>query len=136
MHQLKHVHPLILNVFLKGKIGNFPLAGRLQYFLENWKILTNNSKILEWVSELKIDFQEEPFQERVPHQIQMSMEEYELINQEVEAMLKKGAIHLVQSKGTQFLSNLFLFPKKDGGNRPVINLKALNSPIPYSDFKM
>ena len=47
MHQLKHVHPLVLNVFLKGKIGNFPLAGRLQYFLENWKILTNNPKILE-----------------------------------------------------------------------------------------
>ena len=136
MHQLKHVHPLVLNLFPKGEIGNFPLAGRLQYFLENWKILTNDPKILEWVSGLKIDFQEEPFQERVPHQAQMSMQESELINQEVEAMLRKGPVHLVHSKDSQFLSKLFLVPKKDWGNRPVINLKALNSFIPYSHFKM
>ena len=51
-------------------------------------------------------------------------------------MLRKGAIHLVHSKESQFLSNLFLVPKKDGGKRPVINLKALNSFIPYSHFKM
>ena len=36
-----------------------------------------------------------PFQERVRHQAQMSEQESELINQEVEAMLRKGAIHLV-----------------------------------------
>ena len=124
MHQLKHVHPLVLNLFPKWEIGNFPLAGRLQYFLENWKILTNDPKILEWISGLKIDFQEEPFQERVPHQAQMPMQESELINQMVEAMLRKGAVHLVHSKDSQFLSNLFLVPKKNGGNRPVINLKA------------
>ena len=115
VHQLKHVHSLILNLFPKGEIGNFPLTGRLQYFLENWKILTNDLKILESVSRLKIDFQEEPFQKRVPHQAQMSVQEYELINQEVEAMLRKGTIHLVHSKESQFLSNLFLVPKKDGG---------------------
>ena len=132
MHQLKHVHPLVINLFPKGEIGNFPLPGRLQHFLENWKILANDSKILEWVSGLKIDVQEEPFQERVPHQAQMSMQESELINQEVEAMLRNGAIHLVHSKESQFLSNLFLVPKQDGGNRPVINLKALNSFTPYS----
>ena len=66
----------------------------------------------------------------------MPMQESELINQEVEAMLRKGALHLVHSKDSQFLSNLFLVPKKDGGNRSVINLKALNSLILYSHFKM
>ena len=49
MHQLKHVYPLVLSVFPKGDIRKFLLAGRLQYFLENWKILTNDPKILEWV---------------------------------------------------------------------------------------
>ena len=115
MRQLKHVHPLVLDLFPKGEIGNVPLAGRLQYFLENWKILTNDPKILEWVFELKMDFQEEPFQERVPHQVQISMQECELINQEVGAMLRKGTIHPVHSKDSQFLSNLFLVPKKDEG---------------------
>ena len=45
MHQLKHL--LVLNLFPNGEIGNFPLAGRLQHFLENWKTLTNDPKILE-----------------------------------------------------------------------------------------
>ena len=117
MHQLKHMHLLVLNLFPKAEIGNFPLAGRLQYFLENWKILTNDPKILQWVSGLKIDFREEPFQERVPDQAQMSIQESELIIQEVEAMLRKGAVHLVHSKDSQFLSNLFLVPKKDVGKQ-------------------
>ena len=113
VYQLKYVHLLVLNLFPKGETGNLALARRLQYFLENWKIVTNDSKILEWVSGLKY-FQEEPFQERVLHQAQVSMQESKLITQEVEAMLRKGAIHLVHSK-SQFLSNLFLVPKKDGG---------------------
>ena len=49
-------------------------------------------------------------------------------------MLRKGAIHLVHSKDS--LSNLFLVPQKYEGNRPVINLKPLNTFIPYSHFKM
>ena len=40
----------------------------------------------------------------------MSMQESELINQEVEAMLTKWAIHLVHPKESQFLSNLSLVP--------------------------
>ena len=57
----------------------------------------------------------------------MSTQESELINQEVEKMLGKATIHPVHSKDSQFLSNLFLILEKDGENRPVINLKALNS---------
>ena len=36
----------------------------------------------------------------------------------------------------EFLSNLSLVDKSDGGKRPVINLKNLNSFIPYQHFKM
>ena len=119
IHQLENVHPLVLNFFPKGEIGNFPHAGRLQYFLENWKILTNQPKILEWISGLKIDFQEELFQEKVLHQAQMSMQESQSNNQEVAAMLRKSVIHLIHSKDSESLSNFFLVSKKDGRTGPL-----------------
>ena len=55
---------------------------------------------------------------------------------EVESRLKKGAIQETSVKKDQFSSNLFLIGKKDGENRPVINLKNLNAFIPYLHFKM
>jgi hypothetical protein len=51
-------------------------------------------------------------------------------------MLKKGAIRAVNPDPSGFVSNLFLVPKKDGGSRPVINLKNLNTQLPYEHFKM
>ena len=51
-------------------------------------------------------------------------------------MLMKGAIIVFDPKKDKFLSSLFLAKKKDGGNRPVDNLKDLNSNIPYQHFKM
>ena len=55
-----------------------------------------------------------------------------------QSMRQKGAItELSQTEATQgFYSSLFLVPKKDGGLRPVINLKKLNKFIAPHHFKM
>ena len=66
----------------------------------------------------------------------VSREGEELVKLEVKEMLKKGAIRKVQPSKGEFVSNLFLVKKKDGGQRPVINLKQLNAYIPYCHFKM
>ena len=53
-------------------------------------------------------------------------------------MLQKGAItEIPQVEAKQgFYSSLFLVPKKDGGMRPVINLKRLNEYVVPHHFKM
>ena len=66
---------------------------------------------------------------------QFSVEQLQLITEEVTELLQKRAIEEVKpSHG--FYSNLFLVPKKDGGQRPVINLKALNEFVRKEHFKM
>ena len=135
-NRTKNVHPIIKGLFPIQIIREVPLAGRLQYFVNNWQILTKNPDILELVSGLRLSFIEEPIQNKPPHQAEMNMEQSALIDKEIDAMLRKGAIQKVRSQRDQFLSNLFLVEKKEGGNRPVINLKNLNAYLPYLHFKM
>ena len=55
---------------------------------------------------------------------------------EVESMLEKGAIRKTSHCQGQILSNIFLSEKKEGTFRPIIDLKKVNSFIPYQKFKM
>ena len=64
------------------------------------------------------------------------MQEKETMSLEVENLLKKGAVEQVCPRKDQFLSNIFIVKKKDGDNRPVINLKDLNHYIPFLHFKI
>jgi hypothetical protein len=54
----------------------------------------------------------------------------EIIESEISALLEKRAIEETQEIG--FISSIFTIPKKSGGFRPVINLKALNNFVVYS----
>ena len=56
--------------------------------------------------------------------------------EEIEKLLGKGAIVEVHNPRGRFYSSLFLVPKKDGGQRPVINLKALKNFVQTEHFKM
>lgn len=66
----------------------------------------------------------------------MNQEEKSLVSQEIQSMLGKGAIKKTCQEQGQFISSIFLVDKKDGGNRPVINLNSLKRCIPYVHFKM
>ena len=57
---------------------------------------------------------------------------------EVTKLLEKGAIEFVpkDQEGQGFYSTFFIVPKKDGGIRPILNLKPLNVYLQKSQFKM
>ena len=118
---------------------DLPLAGRLQHFLTAWEQIKRDPWVLQVVSGYQTQFLDNPVQERPPVQNPHSQANQIIIDQEVQELLSKGAVHYAQSSPSQepgFVSSLSVIPKKDGGHRPVINLKPLNSFIPYEHFKM
>ena len=71
-----------------------------------------------------------------PPQIQLPVEQQDLVSTEIQSMLNKGAVSVVHPHQKEFVSQIFLVPKKDGSYRPVVNLKALNKFIVEEHFKM
>ena len=138
LEDLTQVHPAIKGMFHNGNIPNVPLAGRLKHFLLQWQKLTRDPQILSIVEGIKIPFLSKPFQGKPPHQIHFSSDQKSLVHLELQAMMQKGAISPTSHSLDQFVSNIFLVPKKDGdrvvGQRPVINLKDLNHFIPCEHF--
>ena len=103
-------------------------AGRLAHFLPNWQIITGDRWVLNTVRGYRIAFTSQPHQARRPHPAQLNQSQKQLVLQEISKLISKGAIQeLTNMPEGGFVSTLFLVPKKGGGQRPVINLKNLNS---------
>ena len=133
---LTNVHPVVKTWFT-GKIPNLQLAGRLAHFSKNWQKLTQDQEILFVVKGYVISFLKISVQRTIPKEVETSKTQELLIDQEITKMLDKGAINKVEHQFPgQFLSNILLVKKKDGGNRPCVNLKALSKFILYKHFKM
>ena len=78
-----------------------------------------------------------PHQDFLPSH-KVSVEDELLIDKELGELIQKQAIHLVSEHDYNrgFVSNLFVIPKKGGGQRPVFNLCQLNQFIKYEHFIM
>ena len=92
--------------------------------------------MLDTVRGYQIDFLSEPHQRVIPNTPHYSAEQTQLIVEEVQELLNKDAVVQIHSPRRGFYSNFFLVPKKDGGQRPVINRKALNQFVEVQHFKM
>ena len=115
---------------------DYPVGGRLRHFLGNWKLLTQDNFILQIVQGLEIPFLETLMQICPCPCPQPNQKNCILIDQEVQMMISKEAVKQVSACPDQFLSPVFLVQKKDGGQRPVINLKRLNQYVEYQHFKL
>ena len=123
---------------LNKVVNEVIIAGRLALFLNNWSKVSQDQWILDAIQGYRIEFLTEPVQTTRPRVGVSSSQEQSLINEEIQKMLSKGAITELppEEAGQGFYSNLFLVPKKDGGMRPVINLKSLNEYVVPHHFKM
>ena len=134
VEDLKHILPYIKSLFCARKIPNVQLAGRLKYFIENWKILTNDTEILSLVEGYITPFHKIPQQKNIPDSPKLSQEEKILVQKEIHEMSNKRAIaENPNSLEGEFISNLFLVKKKRWGE-PTSN--KLETPKSVHTFKM
>ena len=112
-------------------------AGMLAHFAQNWDKITKDQRILSAIKGYRLEFHTTPYQAHEPHPSVFNQEHQLLVELELQKLLDKGAVLQTESvpKGS-FFSTLFLVPKKDGGQRPVINLKCLNAFVVSPHFKM
>lgn len=118
-----------------------PVGGRLRHFLPAWRKLTVDPWVLRTVSAgLRLEWKFPPPRDRTcPTRMHhLTMQDVGLVDSEVASMLDKGAIYNVEDKRafSGFESPLFMTAKKDGGHRPVFNLKDLNAYVEVPHFKM
>ena len=57
------------------------------------------------------------------------------VNDNIQKLLSKGVIRKAMPESGEFISSIFLTPKKDGSHRMILNLKNLNEYILHYDFK-
>lgn len=114
-----------------------PPSGKVSLFQRNWHAITSDRWVLDCVKGYEINWKTCPFQTKIPKELNFSQKDYTSLNEEVQKLLQKEAITLVMNSHEQsFVSQLFAVPKKDGGTRPVVNLKQLNSFVQPESFKM
>ena len=115
-------------------------AGRLHLFVEEWEKLTSDPYILDIVKNCHInvnaDIELYSLQSNQRLQYNFNKKQTVVIKKEIGKLIEIGLVKEVYSHQKQFLSPIFLRPKKNGEYRMVLNLKKLNEYIPYEHFKM
>ena len=127
----RKLQPLIKRLFSSKSIPDVLLAGTLKHFVGAWMKIRQDPKILDIVKGNKIPFHSKPFQSEVLSQPIVGQEGEEFVKLEVKEILTNRDIRKVQPSKGEFVSNLFLLKKKDMGQRPVTDLKQVNSYIPH-----
>ena len=112
-------------------------AGRVSLFLSNCKALTSDPWVIQTIERgYAIPLTTAPVQQSLPHPPHLPTREASLLEEEIQLLLEKQAVQEVPASTKGFYSNMFMVPKKDGGQRPVINLKHLNRFGKSEHFKM
>ena len=87
------------------------IGGRLAHCVSAWKAITTN----KWIRNVirfgyKIPLKCKPYQSRVPSNPTVSPEAHEVLLEEAEDLLKKGAIMVAQMEDSTYFSGYFAVP--------------------------
>jgi hypothetical protein len=112
-------------------------AGRISECNTRWAVVTSDPIILRHVRGLHISFVDTPMQTVIPRQLKFTDTETSFLNSEIEKLLSLKVIEKAEHSPDEFISQIFLRPKKQEGKfRLILNLKELNEYVEYHHFKM
>ena len=110
----------------------------MKSYVENWRKITSDERILDIVQhchiEFDADFNEYDFQGSKGGNF--SKTECQVIENEISNLLEMNVISEVQHTAGEIISPIFIVPKKNGDFRMIHNLKKLNEKVSYYHFKM
>ena len=115
---------------------HLPVGGRLRFFHRKWLQVTSDPAVLDIVKGMHIELNDIPCQHKPPKPLKLSFPEIQAANDQIEKLLAKNAIVPTVREPGDFVSNVFLTPKRDGGYRMILNLKPFNKFVQYHHFKM
>ena len=101
-------------------------AGQVKYKISEWEKLTSDKEILQNVKGAKIPFEIQPTVKPKYKFQKFSDQEIEEIDKEIEKLKQKWVIKETHHEDGEFISTIFVTPKKDGSYRLILNLKDLN----------
>ena len=135
--QTSHAHTILINSFLFpiSCVLHLPTASQLPHCIGNWCHITTDPWVLQVELGYRLELVSPPVQ-RSTTPLASGTSRTNLVEEEIQKLLEKGAIKKVSNFPGQFLSRIFLVPKKDGSFRPVVNLRPLNQLMERSHFKM
>ena len=105
---------------------DLPVGGRLRFFYSQWLNITSDPSILDIVKGMHIELNDRPVQKSTPYPLSLTDEEIASANDQIQKLLQKHAIVETVREPNDFISNVFLTPKCDGGFRMILNLKPFN----------
>ena len=111
-------------------------AGNLRECYHEWAKLTSDTDILQTVKGYNIAFGEKPVQNHLLKETKFTDTEQSFVQTEVKKLLAQGVIEHTSREEGDFISPIFLRPKKNGEHRMILNLKELNQGVEYHHFKM
>ena len=128
----------VIHLFPKLPKPDVPVGSHLQHFISNWYKISKDQCILEMVSGCPTDLADDwslPSDNTV-HEIKLSPKDDLFSQNHIEELLTKNAIRPCSRTWGDFVSPVFLCPKKDGGYRMILNLKKFNTYAVQLSFKM
>jgi len=109
------------------------LLVRLKQFVSVWQTITfdYSTCILSSIKGVKIEFVDYPKQTMIPREYNFDATEFVIIDKQIEKFLQTGVIETTTHCEGEYISKIFIRPKKDGSYRLILNLKNLNQFVQY-----